>query len=283
MTDLVVHSFWWLGMGHYVAEYVKGCDLCNCTKTFSTPLTGKLMPNRVPDHCWQIILVNLIMVVVDCLSKWAYIIPMTSDITVLGVAWLFRDHIWKIHGLPEEVISDRGTQFVSNFMCNLSQILGIKVAASTTYHPQTDSQTKRVNQEVEQFLQLFMNQHQDDWYKWLSIAEFAYNDRVHTSTHPSPFMLDTGQHPRLGIEPLRESCLEAPWPTRRSDQLSSFMHNLSQLLVIKVAASIAYHPQTNGQLEWVNQEVKQFLWLFMNQHQNDWYKWLSIAEFAYNY
>jgi len=61
-------------------------------------------------------------------------------------------------------------------MCNLSQLLGIKVAASTAYHPQTDSQTKRVNQEVEQFLQLFVNQCQDDWYKWLSIAEFAYND-----------------------------------------------------------------------------------------------------------
>src|SRR5882724_8845778 len=93
-------------------------------------------------------------------------------------------------------------------MCNPSHLLGIKVAASTAYHPQTDSQTKRVNQEVEQFLQLFVNQCQDDWYEWLSIAEFAYNDRVHTSTHPSPFMLDTGQHPRLGVEPLRESCLE---------------------------------------------------------------------------
>src|SRR5882724_5650278 len=146
------------------------------------------MPNRVPDHHWQIILVNLIMelpqsqgydaimVVVDRLSKWAHVIPTTLDIMALGVARLFRDNVWKFHGLPEEVISDRGTQFVSSFTCNLSQLLGIKVAASTTYHPQTDSQTKRVNHEVEQFLQLFVNQCQDDWYKWLSIAEFAYND-----------------------------------------------------------------------------------------------------------
>jgi len=76
------------------------------------------MPNRVPDHFWQIILVDLItelpqshgydaiMVVVDCLSKQAHIIPMTSDVTSSGVAWLFRDHIWKLHSLPEEVISD---------------------------------------------------------------------------------------------------------------------------------------------------------------------------------
>src|SRR5467141_4984623 len=76
------------------------------------------------------------------------------------------------------------------------------------YHPQTDSQTERVNQEVKQFLRLFINQWQDNWYEWLSIAEFAYNDRIHASTRSSPFMMDTGQNPRLGIEPLRESRLE---------------------------------------------------------------------------
>src|SRR5882724_1842819 len=152
--DLVVCSFWWPGMGHYVVEYVKGCDLCNHMKTFPTPLTGRLVPNRVPDHCWKIISVNLItelpqshgydaiMVVVDYLSKRAHIIPMTSDITASGVAWLFRDHIWKLHGLPKEVISNQGTQFVSSFTCNLSQILGIKVATSTAYHPQTNGQTE---------------------------------------------------------------------------------------------------------------------------------------------
>ena len=65
----------------------------------------------------------------------------------------------------------------------------------TAYHPQTDGQTERVNQEVEQFLRLVVNQRQDDWYDWLSIAEFAYNDRVHISTQTSPFMLDVGQNP----------------------------------------------------------------------------------------
>ena len=76
------------------------------------------------------------------------------------------------------------------------------------YHPQTDGQTESVNKEVEQFLQLFMNQCQGDWYEWLSIAEFAYNDQIHASTCSSPFMMDTGQNPWLGIELLRESCLE---------------------------------------------------------------------------
>src|SRR5882672_10166043 len=148
------------------------------------------------------------MVVVDRLSKRTHVIPTISDVTAAGVAKLFQDHVWKLHGLPEEVISDRETQFVSNFTRSLSQLLGIRVAASTAYHLQTDSQTERVNQEVKQFLQLFVNQWQDEWYKCPAIAEFTYNDQIHASTCSSPFMMDTGQNPQLGIEPLRESCLE---------------------------------------------------------------------------
>ena len=122
---------------------------------------------------------------------------------------MFWDGIWKLHGLPEEVISDRGPQFVSNFMRELSEILGIKVVALMAYHPQMDSQTKCVNQEVKQFLCLFVNQRQDDWYNWLSIAKFAYNNRVHASTQTSPFMLDMGQNPQLGFKPICESRLES--------------------------------------------------------------------------
>ena len=125
------------------------------------------------------------------------------------VAQLFRDSIWKLHGLPEEVISDRGPQFVLNFMHGLSEILRIKAAASTAYHLQTDGQTKHVNQEVEQFLCLFVNQRQDDWYDWLLIAEFAYNDQVHASTQTSLFMLNAGQKPQLVFKPIRESRLES--------------------------------------------------------------------------
>ena len=98
---------------------------------------------------------------------------------------------------------------MSNFMCRLSEILGIKVAASMAYHPQTDGQTECVNQEVKQFLRLFINQRQDDWYDWLSIAKFTYNDWVHALTQTSLFMLDAGQNPQLGFEPIRETQLES--------------------------------------------------------------------------
>jgi hypothetical protein len=152
------------------------------------------MPNRIPDRRWQVISVDLIvelpesrgynaiMVVVDRLSKRAHLIPTTNEVDSIGIARLFRDHVWKLHGIPEEVISDRGPQFVSQFMHELSKFLDIKIAASTTFHPQTDGQTERVNQEIEQYLRVFVNQCQDDWYDWLALVEFSYNDRIHAST-----------------------------------------------------------------------------------------------------
>ena len=107
------------------------------------------MPNCIPYHQWQIILVDLntelpqshsydsILAAMDCLSKWAHFITTTSNITLLGVTQLFWDGIWKLHGLLEEVISNRGPQSILNFMCRLSEILGIKVVASMAYHTQT--------------------------------------------------------------------------------------------------------------------------------------------------
>jgi len=105
-------------MGCYIAEYVKGCDLCNHTKNYPAPPAEKLMPNHIPDCCWQFISVDIItelpqshgyhaiMVVVNHFSKHTHAIPTTLDITASRVAQLFRDHILKIHGLPEEVISN---------------------------------------------------------------------------------------------------------------------------------------------------------------------------------
>ena len=90
-------------------------------------------------------------------------------------------------------------------MQELNKLLGIKVAASTAYHPQIDGQTERVNQEIEQYLRLFVNQRQDDWFDWISLAEFSYNNQIHSSTQTTPFLLDNGQHPRLGVEPIQET------------------------------------------------------------------------------
>src|SRR6266705_524252 len=86
-------------------------------------------------------------------------------------------------------------------MTELYRLLGIEAATSTAYHPQTDGQTERVNQELEQYLRLFIGERQDNWSALLPLAEFAYNNHVHTSTQQTPFLLDTGRHPQMGFEP----------------------------------------------------------------------------------
>jgi hypothetical protein len=214
---LVSRNYWWPGISRYVAAYVKGCGMCNRTKIFPSKPSGKLIPTQIPKDPWQIVTVDLItglpksqgndsiMVVVDRLSKMIHVIPTTETVTSEGVARHFRDNVWKLHGLPEQVISDRGTQFVSGFMKELYGLLGIKMAPSTAYHPQTDGQTERVNQEIEQYLRVFVNHRQDDWAEWLPLAEFSHNNRIQASTRQTPFMLNFGRHPRMGVEPNRVS------------------------------------------------------------------------------
>jgi hypothetical protein len=146
---------------------------------------------------------DIIMNVVDGVTKRAHFIAMHTTITAVGAARLFLREVWKHHGTPGIVILDRGPQFVADFTCELYHLIGMKLATSTAYHPQTDGQTERVNQELEQFLQLFVNQRQDDWEELLALGEFQYNNHVHLSTQQTPFMVDTGRHPRMGFEPLK--------------------------------------------------------------------------------
>ena len=115
---------------------------------------------------------DAVMTVVDSVSKRVHFIPMHTTVTAEGVARLFLHHVWKLYGLPKRVVSDCGPQFVASFTKELYRLLDIRLSSSTAWHPQTDGQTKRINQELNQFLRLFVNEQQDDWYDLLPIAEF---------------------------------------------------------------------------------------------------------------
>ncbi len=145
------------------------------------------------------------MVVVDSLTKRAHFLLVNTTITAEGSARQFRDNIWKLHGLPTCTISDRGPQFTAAFTAEVYRLMGIKVAKTTAYHPQADGQTERVNQELEQYLWLFVGERQDDWADLLPMAEFQYNNHIHSSTQQNPFFLDLGQHLRMGFEPQQPS------------------------------------------------------------------------------
>jgi len=102
-----------------------------------------------------------------------------------------------------------GVSSCRNSIEALNRLLGIQANPFTAYHPQTDGQTEQVNQEVKQYLRIFVNYHQDNWADWLSLAKFSHNDKINSSTHHSPFYLNWGRHPRKGIEPRREMRVEA--------------------------------------------------------------------------
>jgi len=106
---------------------------------------------------------NSILVVVDKLTKMVYFIPTTEKTLAEGLARLFRDNVWKLHGLPESIILDKGPQFVAELMRELNGILGIKSKLSMAFYPQTNGHIKRVNQELEQYLRMFIDHRQEQW------------------------------------------------------------------------------------------------------------------------
>ena len=120
------------------------------------------------------------------------------NISSEGIAKIYRDEIWKLHGVPRMILSDRGPQFTSKFMEEFTKVLGTKRKLSTAYHPQTNGQMERINQEIGMFLQHYVNYQQDNWTDWLATAEFSYNNKKHMVTRRTPFELNFGKHPWKG-------------------------------------------------------------------------------------
>ncbi|MBW0554671.1 hypothetical protein O181_094386 [Austropuccinia psidii MF-1] len=135
------------------------------------------------------------LVVVDIFSKMAIFIPAYGTITSLDLAQILISHVFSKHGLPVSIISDRGSLFVSSFWTQLCQKLKISRDLSTDFHPETDGQTERVNNTLEQYLWMYVSYHQDNWYTWLPLAEFAYNNAEHSSTKQSPLFTIDGKNP----------------------------------------------------------------------------------------
>src|SRR3954465_4667867 len=165
-----------------------------------------LKPLPIPDKKWDVVTMDFItqlpltknghdaiFVVVDKLSKTIKAIPTVTTVTAPEVADLFFHHIFRHFGLPSIIISDRDARFTGKFWQTLWAQLGTKLAMSTAFHPQTDGQTERANQVLEQVLQNYTTYEQDNWDKLLPFAEFTYNNLVNTSTGFSPFHVLYGQ------------------------------------------------------------------------------------------
>jgi len=140
---------------------------------------------------------DVILVICDRLSKMTHFVATTEGTLAEGLARLFQNNVWKLHGLPESVVSDRGPQFTAELTKELNRMLGIKTKLLTVFHPQTDRQTERMNQELEQYLRFFIEHRQKNWPEWLASAKFAINNKAHTVTKMSPFMANYGRELRM--------------------------------------------------------------------------------------
>ena len=209
-VELITRNYWWPGVMRDVGRYMEGCDLCQRIKNRTEEPAGKLKLNEVPEKPWMHLMVDFItnlpvvagkdaiLVVCDRLSKMAHFVATTEGTLAEGLVRLFQDYIWKLHGLPESIVSDRGPQFAAGLTKELNRMLGIKTKLSMAFHPQTDGQTECMNQKLEQYLRFFVEHRQKDWLEWLASAEFAVNNKTHTATKVSPFMANYGRELRMG-------------------------------------------------------------------------------------
>jgi hypothetical protein len=187
-------------MKREIAEYIALCDVCSRVKAEHQKPAGLLQPLPIPDWKWDKIGMdfitglpktrpgyNSIWVVVDRLTKVVHFIPVKTTYTSAKLAKIYMNKIVCLHGVPKGIVSDRGTQFTSHFWRQLHESLGIRLEFSTMFHPQTDGQTERVNQILEDMLRACALDYGSSWDENLPYAEFSYNNSYQSSIGMSPF------------------------------------------------------------------------------------------------
>jgi transposase InsO family protein len=210
--ELLKRSYHWPKMYQDVDRYVRNCHTCQRSRTAWHAPYGILRPLPIPDRPWQDISMDFvtglpwsdgcdaIWVVVDRLTKARHLVPCRTNVDANDLADLFITHVFRLHGLPDSIVSDRGPQFAAAFWKRLCDRLGIDRRLSTAFHPETDGQTERMNSVMEQYLRAHVSYLQEDWARWLPLAEFAANNQASESTGSSPFFGTYGFDPKWQID-----------------------------------------------------------------------------------
>ena len=211
----IQRQYYWPGMRKLIERCVRNCHICRRAKAPRDRYNGSLQPLPIPSQPWKDIAMDFvtglpdsegydaILMVIDRMTKMRHYIPCKAGeqgTSAKQTARMFVENVWKIHGLPQTIVSDRGTQFVSTFWTTLCQILQIDRKLSTAYHPQTDGQSENANKEMERYLRSYVNYLQTDWRTWLPLAEFAANANFSTSIEMTPFFANYGYEPRMGFD-----------------------------------------------------------------------------------
>jgi hypothetical protein len=212
MDQDLKQNFWWSNMKVDIAKYVAECDTCHRMKASHLKSAGVLQPLSIPMWKWDDISMDFIVglpltarkkdsiwVIVDRLTKTAHFIAIHTTYLVQQYAELYMDQIVRLHGIPKTIISDRGTQFIARFWEQLHECLGTKLIHNSSYHPQTDGQTERINQILEDILRASILHFDKSWDKCLSLAEFSYNNSYQASLKMAPFDALYGRRCRTAL------------------------------------------------------------------------------------
>jgi hypothetical protein len=192
--------YWWTRMKREIAKYISECDTCQRIKASHLKAACPLQPLPIPSWKWEDICMDFIVglpntsrhqdsiwVIVDRLTKTAHFLPVHTTHRTEKYAEIYIDQVIRLHGIPRTIVSDRGAPFVARFWEQLQESLGTHVIRSSAYHPQTDGQTERVNQILEDMLRACVLHYGKDWDKCLSLAEFSYNNSYQSSLKMAPF------------------------------------------------------------------------------------------------
>ena len=212
--QLISAGYWWPGMAQYIQKYVEGCSTCQQNKTNTHPMVPPLNPipseQTLPfkqisyDLITGLPLSNgfdaLLVMVDHGLSKGVILCPTKKTVTADGIAAIILRKLYARFRLFNKVISDCSPQFAANFTKELGCILGYEISQSTAYHPQTDGEMERLNQEVKTYLRIFCSSHPETWMDHIPMTKFVHNHRPHTTTgkpQAIPSIIETAHLPAL--------------------------------------------------------------------------------------
>jgi hypothetical protein len=212
----VTRVYWWPTVRDDVTTWVTTCDACQRNKAGRLS-KGLLQPLAVPKRAWDSVGMDLITqlpvtkaghdaitVFVDRLTKMVHFVPCKTAISAEELAKMFVHEVWRLHGLPKEIVSDRDPRFTGQFWTEVMRLVGTKQSMSTAFHPQTDGQTERANGILEDMLRAYVSPEQDDWDECLDAAEFAVNNAWQEAVRATPFELNYGHHPTTPVSVLVE-------------------------------------------------------------------------------